>query len=349
MLELFHCGYHSHLRLIKNEIQDAEASKVLFYPLDKLDLDEKYGHKVKKAFIGWCSLFIITESGHLLYLASVPGPNCEPLIRECNLSKSWDLKRLECGNKDVFLVLSDRKLKRWRSQDYQAEPELVDQLNRDKAKVQEISIGSSFVCVLMEDGSVIGMDEDETPVAFKLKDSSDVFVSISCGHEHILLLTRHGLVYSYGRGSKGQLGLGSLEDVFDEHKEVEALSGLRIMQISAGGWHSLALSEFGDIYAWGWNESGQLGVGGNQDASKSGLPTLIEIDVNFTSISCGSRHSMGISEEGSLYAWGWNKWGQLGLDPDEVKSLNKPTKIDFDRKVTSISCKYWSSLIEAIN
>ena len=266
MLELFYCGYKSHLRLIsKSDNPDSEGGNEksenrLIIPLNEVALnDKKYGNRVKKAFIGWCSLFIITESGHLLYLASVPGPKNDPIIRECNLTKSWDLKRLECGNKDVFLVLSDRKLKRWRSQEYHTEPEIVDQLNRDGSRVQEISIGSSFVCVLMEDGSVIGMDEEESLVTLKLENSDDIFVSVSCGHEHILLLTRNGLVYSYGRGSKGQLGLGNLEDIFDGQKEIEALTGIRIMQISAGGWHSLALSEFGDIYAWGWNESGQLG------------------------------------------------------------------------------------------
>jgi len=40
---------------------------------------------------------------------------------------------------------------------------------------------------------------------------------------------------------------------------VDALAGLRVMLIAAGGWHSAAVTECGDLYTWGWNQSGQLG------------------------------------------------------------------------------------------
>ena len=55
------------------------------------------------------------------------------------------------------------------------------------------------------------------------------------------------------------MGHGSIES-FDYPLEVEALGGINIIQISAGGWHSCALSDCGDVYVWGWNESGQLGL-----------------------------------------------------------------------------------------
>ena len=65
--------------------------------------------------------------------------------------------------------------------------------------------------------------------------------SLSCGKEHVLLLTADGSVLSYGSGSRGQLGLGSLEGI-DYPAVLEALQPLHITMISAGGWHSLALS-----------------------------------------------------------------------------------------------------------
>ncbi len=59
--------------------------------------------------------------------------------------------------------------------------------------------------------------------------------------------------------SRGQLGHGSIES--NEYpQEIEVLGGIKIVQIAAGGWHSCALSESGDVYVWGWNESGQLGL-----------------------------------------------------------------------------------------
>lgn len=59
--------------------------------------------------------------------------------------------------------------------------------------------------------------------------------------------------------SRGQLGHGSIDSV-DYPQEVQALGGVQIVQIACGGWHSCALSESGDLYVWGWNESGQLGL-----------------------------------------------------------------------------------------
>ncbi|XP_061194504.1 RCC1 domain-containing protein 1-like [Saccostrea echinata] len=83
--------------------------------------------------------------------------------------------------------------------------------------------------------------------------------AVSCGKEHTLLLTSSGTVYSFGGGSRGQLGLGHIENR-EEPCILEDLAGVKISHVEAGGWHSLAVSELGDLYVWGWNESGQLGL-----------------------------------------------------------------------------------------
>lgn len=87
----------------------------------------------------------------------------------------------------------------------------------------------------------------------------------------------------------------------DGCKLIETFEGMKVTQIAAGGWHSLVL-ESGNVYAFGWNESGQLGVE-SADLKTSGivdLPTLVNLptDLNFIMLSCGSRHSMAVSSEG---------------------------------------------------
>ena len=82
-------------------------------------------------------------------------------------------------------------------------------------------------------------------------------VEIVCGKEHCMLLTEHGQVYSWGGGSRGQLGHGTLTNE-ESPRLVMALDGMKIVKIAAGGWHSAAISEFNDLYMFGWNESGQL-------------------------------------------------------------------------------------------
>lgn len=80
---------------------------------------------------------------------------------------------------------------------------------------------------------------------------------VVCGKEHCLLLTEHGQVFSWGGGSRGQLGHGTLSSE-PRPRLVSALDGLRVTKIAAGGWHSAVISQFDDLYMFGWNESGQL-------------------------------------------------------------------------------------------
>ena len=80
---------------------------------------------------------------------------------------------------------------------------------------------------------------------------------IVCGKEHCMLLTTDGQVFSWGGGSRGQLGHGTLTSE-ETPRLIRALDGLRIIKIAAGGWHSAAISESNDLYMFGWNESGQL-------------------------------------------------------------------------------------------
>jgi alpha-tubulin suppressor-like RCC1 family protein len=59
--------------------------------------------------------------------------------------------------------------------------------------------------------------------------------------------------------SRGQLGHGDLENEQEIARQVDSLAGLRVVLVAAGGWHSSAVTECGDLYTWGWNQSGQLG------------------------------------------------------------------------------------------
>jgi len=82
---------------------------------------------------------------------------------------------------------------------------------------------------------------------------------IVCGKEHCMLLTETGQVFSWGGGSRGQLGHGTLASE-DKPRLIAALDGMKMKKIAAGGWHSAAISELNDLYMFGWNESGQLAL-----------------------------------------------------------------------------------------
>lgn len=178
-------------------------------------------------------------------------------------------------------------------------------------KIEQISIGVEFSAILTDSGDVYLFDVNEGRVGPILTDRK--CVSVACGQEHVLMLTDTGRILSYGRGSRGQLGHGDVENVVGGCAQlIDALDGVPIKSIAAGGWHSMALSREGDVYVWGWNESGQLGYS-REALTMKALPLPLEIsdDDCFTAISAGSRHSMAVSENGILFGWGW--YGTLEL------------------------------------
>ncbi|XP_055615452.1 E3 ISG15--protein ligase HERC5 [Toxorhynchites rutilus septentrionalis] len=132
---------------------------------------------------------------------------------------------------------------------------------------------------------------------------------VAAGLEHCLLLTSNGDCYSWGGGLRGQLGNGEITPHYERPQLIEALAGVKILDIAAGGWHSGAVSSFGDLYTWGWNSKGQLGLEGEKRTRGSvfALPQLLEVldadgvEVSFEKIYCGNGYSAAISTTGAIY------------------------------------------------
>jgi hypothetical protein len=168
--------------------------------------------------------------------------------------------------------------------------------------------------------------------------------SVASGVDHVILLTENGTLYSYGLGTRGQLGTGDLS-CHDSPCLIEPLAGLTIVQVAAGKWHSLALSESGDVYSWGWNQHCQLGHSQNQSiVSYPMLIEHVEPDVCIRSISCGARHSSCVSNGGVGYIWGWNGYKQI---PNCVESIVKNCMVI--KQVKDIYCYNWSTLVMTEN
>ncbi|XP_058056076.1 uncharacterized protein LOC131207478 [Anopheles bellator] len=121
---------------------------------------------------------------------------------------------------------------------------------------------------------------------------------IVAGFEHTLLLTSNGDVYSWGGGLRGQLGNGEIAPSEVAPKLVEALAGVKMVDIAAGGWHSAAVSSFGDLYTWGWNNQGQLGLTDSRYHDRVvSQPQLVPFsdgdeNVTVTQAHCGIGHTV---------------------------------------------------------
>ncbi|XP_055910321.1 regulator of chromosome condensation [Eupeodes corollae] len=96
---------------------------------------------------------------------------------------------------------------------------------------------------------------------------------IAGGQHHTLLLKNDGSCYAIGRKDYGRLGLGNTPEDVTELQLIKALSDKKIVNISRGEAQSFAITEDGQLYAWGMGSSLQLGTGEEDDAL---VPTLIE-------------------------------------------------------------------------
>lgn len=81
-----------------------------------------------------------------------------------------------------------------------------------------------------------------------------------CKSELLFCTFADGQVYSWGKNSQGQLGLGKEFSSQASPQRVRSLEGIPVAQVAAGGAHSFALSLSGAVFGWGMNNAGQLGL-----------------------------------------------------------------------------------------
>lgn len=134
---------------------------------------------------------------------------------------------------------------------------------------------------------------------------------------HSLLLTSTGRVLSFGMGQYGALGHGySLAKQLPDQlkpRYIESLNGLRCICVAAGELHSAVVTSDGDVYSWGDGFCGQLGHGDRRPQLTPKQVTAGGLsDESVANITCGSRHTIAVTEEGEVFTWGLGHFGVLG-------------------------------------
>lgn len=117
----------------------------------------------------------------------------------------------------------------------------------------------------------------------------------------------------------GQLGVGS-DKVIHNLPKVCSFN-IVVTDVSCGEEHTVFVQgDGGYVYAMGNNSEGRLGTG-NTDIRSCNVPTLVDGLCNIRKVSCGSSHSLALSEDGKVYVWGQAFYGALGIPPDERGNL----------------------------
>ncbi|KAL1546320.1 ultraviolet-B receptor UVR8-like isoform X1 [Salvia divinorum] len=170
---------------------------------------------------------------------------------------------------------------------------------------------------------------------------------IACGGRHSAVITDTGVLLAFGWGLHGQCGQGNTEDVL-RPTFVPSLRDSQVKAVAAGLWHTICISSDGRVYVFGGNQFGQLGLGSHQDQCEV-VPCLLDASVLESKkakiASSGARHNAILTEDGKIFCWGWNKYGQLGLGDAVDRNIPEEVLLKEDYKMKNVACGWWHTLL----
>ena len=158
---------------------------------------------------------------------------------------------------------------------------------------------------------------------------------IACGLHHSLAIGSDGTLWAWGANGFGQLGLGTA-DANPHARPARVGTATDWAAVAAGGACSLALRSDGTLWAWGAGSLGQLGTG---DQSERAVPVRVGTASNWTAVACGpDDHCVALRSDGSLWSWGSNDHGQLGLGTADTSAHPTPTRLGAASTWVAVSC-----------
>lgn len=214
--------------------------------------------------------------------------------------------------------------------------------------VKSVFAGTNYGAV---DGGGVGTDNASIAV---IKDNDSLWMldkiqkkfvkimddvrTVSVGYHHIAIVKMDGSLWMWGSNTYGQLGNGTYTASTEPIKIMD-----NVQSVSLGEVHSAAIKEDGSLWTWGCNFSGQLGIGKLDNGKlpdNSNVP--IKIMDGVKSVSFGTENGAAIKQDGSLWMWGYDGHGQMGLEDGDriITGYDKPIKIMDGVLAVSIGDRY---------
>lgn len=197
----------------------------------------------------------------------------------------------------------------------------------------KLRLGGTFIGSNAHDISAEKQEVVPKPIDFQIP-----IISVACGLYHILCFDSEHVVWSLGQNSYGQLGLGNNTT----YKKPQKIALDNIQSIHCGGYHSVCINTEGKLIVFGRNDSGQLGIG--KLSKYENEPLVNSYLKNICEINCGAFHCFCMNENGNLYCFGSNIYGQLGIILQDKEKFSTPIEFQTNIKVQFFGCGYYHTV-----
>ncbi|XP_067929562.1 uncharacterized protein [Watersipora subatra] len=324
-LRLLAQRYHPHSKFVQMNIakyrESTEAAAMQSYASLEQEAEDTGVHR-SDDYISFLYMFYVK-----LVIALAPCISHECLLREdlaglCSNSESNNFKemrrtmelqyskcgRILCCNSHTVYSLQRNALFEWGSKSKLDSLPVEDRVRISTPKIVELSMISA----------------------------SDIRM-ISCGEKHLMLLCTDGL-YGTGHSSYGQVGAGGTREYIHPVK----VDMKDCVDVICGRYHTLAIDKYGRLFTWGWGLFGQLGHDSiDNELSPKRVAALDDVFV--ISAAAGHSHSMVLSVQGEVWAFGNNAFGQVDVKRGAVK-VSRPIVLELGGAVRHISTKYFHNV-----
>jgi alpha-tubulin suppressor-like RCC1 family protein len=213
---------------------------------------------------------------------------------------------------------------------------------------QSVAAGSCHTIALSNSGTIwgwgrndwfqLGLGDVDNRAVLNLITTEADWIAIRAGGFHCLGIKSNpdgsvGTLWAWGGNEYGQLGLGDTSFDGDVPYQVGSDSDWST-EITGGEYFTVALKTNGTMWSWGDNSLGQLGLGDTNDRNS---PARIETFSGWANVSSGSdsSHAIALRTDGTLWSWGYNAYGQLGLG--DANNRNTPSQIGTDSNWSKIA------------
>jgi len=264
---------------------------------------------------------------------------------------------ISCGYRHTIAIKTDGTLWTWGRNNYgqlglgnitnYSSPKQVGAL----ATWASVGAGRYFSLAIKKDGTLwswgqnnsgqLGLNNQTYYSSPKQVGALTNWLKVSGGYSNFTVaLKTDGTVWSWGYNYQGQLGVNASAYYYSSPKQIGALTTWT--DIRAGGYHTLAVNS-GKLYSWGFNLTGQLGLGNTTQYSS---PKQVGNLNNWSTVAPGGTNagfSLALKTDGTLWSWGRNNAGQLGIGTTFNNS--SPVQVGAGTNWGTVSSGFYSPIV----